>query len=301
MASTPFLQDSTGRPYILPVNEERETDRLEVQHRMWRLLAGGLYPASAEDKIGELMAANNPAIMDVGCGSGIWAIEMAEKYPNARVVGVDNAANVNLARPKNFEFVRMDLTVGLPPVDGGYDIIHARCLTGHLKDPAAFVRSVYEFLKPGGLIILGEVYKAADANKQQLTPLFPNVQYSTEALKTGSWLAGWQTLYFKHFYANNQTVASLLEAHGGFSPVQQNRYFAPVGWPGDDNMGHGELGQMSQKTNLEFVRASTPAALASGKFSEAEVDAWVESIEQEIKMKHVYVPWDLSYGIKSAI
>ncbi|KAJ7137905.1 S-adenosyl-L-methionine-dependent methyltransferase [Mycena epipterygia] len=249
---------------------------------MWQLLAGGLYPASAEDKVGELMAANNPVIMDAGCGSGIWAIEMAEKYPNARVVGVDNTANVNLACPKNFEFVRMDLNVGLPPVDGGYDIIHARCLTGHLKDPAAFVCSVYEFLKPSGLIILGEVYKPVDANKQQLTPLFPNVQYSAEALKTGSWRAGWQAIYFKHFYANNQTVASLLEAHGGFSSVQQNRYFAP-------------------KTNLEFVRASAPAVLASGEFSEAEVDAWVESIEQELKMKHVYLPWDLSYGVKSAV
>ncbi|KAJ7137906.1 S-adenosyl-L-methionine-dependent methyltransferase [Mycena epipterygia] len=249
------------------------------------------------------MAANNPSIMDVGCGSGIWAIEMAEKYPNARVVGVDLAANVNLAHPKNFEFVRMDLTVGLPPVDGGYDIIHARCLTGHLKDPAAFVRSAYEFLKPGGLIILGEVYKAADANKQQLTPLFPNVQYSTEALKTGSWLAGWHTLYFKrfYFYANNHTVESLLATHGGFSPVQQNRYFAPVGWPGDDNADRGELGQMSQKTALAFIQASKSAILASGEYSAAEVAGWADSIEQEARTKYIYLPWDVAYGVKSAV
>ncbi|KAJ7137901.1 S-adenosyl-L-methionine-dependent methyltransferase [Mycena epipterygia] len=245
-----------------------------------------------------------PTIMDVGCGTGIWAIEMAEKYPNARVVGVDIAANVSLAHPKNFEFVRMDLTVGLPPVDGGYDIIHARCLTGHLKDPAAFVRSAYEFLKPGGLIILGDVYQSTDLNNQELTPLFPNVPYSAEALKIGSWLAGWQALYGKRFYANSQTVASLLEAHRGFSLIQENRYFAPVGWPRDENSESDqgeELRRVSRQTILEFVQASTPAVLAIGEFSAAEVEAWVESIEQETKMKHVYTPWDLSYGVKSAV
>ncbi|KAJ6526269.1 S-adenosyl-L-methionine-dependent methyltransferase [Mycena vulgaris] len=303
MDSNSIVPTSNGRHYKLP-GDERESDRLSLQHRMWRLLIGGLYPASMEDKVQELFSGrdSSPAIMDVGCGSGIWAIEMAEKYPNARVVGVDIASKVTLPSPENFHFVQMDLTVDLPPVEGGYDIIHARCVTGHLKNAAAFVRSAYELLKPGGLMILGEAYKSTDANKQELMPLHPNVNYSEDALKTGSWYAGWQALYFKICYDNYQTVGSLIADHGGFSSVQQKQHYAPVNWRGDDHLDHGEeLGQITHTNVLAFLRAAAPAVLTSGEYSAAEVENWIRSMEREFNTKQIYMPWDVAFGLKSVV
>lgn len=32
---------------------------------------------------------NPQEVLDIGTGTGIWAIDMADKYPSANVVGVD--------------------------------------------------------------------------------------------------------------------------------------------------------------------------------------------------------------------
>ncbi|CAK5262554.1 unnamed protein product, partial [Mycena citricolor] len=63
--------------------------RLAMQHEMWTRLVGGLYPPSQKETIDVLMTRPTPVIVDLGCGSGHWAISMAKLYPQARVIGVD--------------------------------------------------------------------------------------------------------------------------------------------------------------------------------------------------------------------
>jgi SAM-dependent methyltransferase len=67
--------------YYLP-NDEKEADRLDLQHHLWRMmLNGALYVAPITKTLG--------AALDLGCGTGIWAIELAEEHPSATVIGVD--------------------------------------------------------------------------------------------------------------------------------------------------------------------------------------------------------------------
>lgn len=56
--------------YLMP-NDEREIERMDLEHRNQRLqLDGKLY----------ICPLTNPtAVLDIGTGSGIWAIEMADK------------------------------------------------------------------------------------------------------------------------------------------------------------------------------------------------------------------------------
>jgi 2-polyprenyl-3-methyl-5-hydroxy-6-metoxy-1,4-benzoquinol methylase len=67
--------------YILP-EEKREQDRLDLQHETFRrTLDDSLFIAPIDKYIHE--------ILDLGPGTGIWAIECADKHPEANVVGVD--------------------------------------------------------------------------------------------------------------------------------------------------------------------------------------------------------------------
>jgi hypothetical protein len=64
--------------YYLP-NDDAEQDRLNLQHHLWTLtLDGRLHLAPIE---------NPQRVLDVGTGTGLWALEYAERYPSAIVIG----------------------------------------------------------------------------------------------------------------------------------------------------------------------------------------------------------------------
>ncbi len=115
-----------GLPYALPADME-EINRLDFQHYMLRYAFQGNYAAP----IG-----NPSSILDAGTGTGRWAIEMAQTFPNANVIGIDVKppavdqradAGADL-RPPNYTFVPGNLLEGLSFADGSFDFVHMRLL-----------------------------------------------------------------------------------------------------------------------------------------------------------------------------
>ena len=70
-----------GTDKNLMPTDEVEQDRLDVHHQVFLgLLDGALHLAPIDE----------PArVLDVGTGTGIWAIDAADKWPTADVVGTD--------------------------------------------------------------------------------------------------------------------------------------------------------------------------------------------------------------------
>jgi 2-polyprenyl-3-methyl-5-hydroxy-6-metoxy-1,4-benzoquinol methylase len=61
--------------------DETEQDRLDLHHELMRLVwDGNLHEAPLKEPL---------RILDIGTGTGIWAIDMADKFPNAEVIGTD--------------------------------------------------------------------------------------------------------------------------------------------------------------------------------------------------------------------
>lgn len=94
---------------------------------------------------------NSKSILDVGCGSGLLARELASA--SNRVSGVDVAAYPQWAQPGPVEFRAGDY-LDLAPQLGSHDVVLALDVMEHVEEEAAFVSSIRENLRPGGRAVV---------------------------------------------------------------------------------------------------------------------------------------------------
>jgi methylase of polypeptide subunit release factors len=88
------------------------------------LLGGELYNAP--------ITSSPQNILDLGTGTGIWAMDISEKFPGAHVIGNDiSPIQPNWVAP-NIEFILEDFETEWQFERNHFDFIHARCLAGYV-------------------------------------------------------------------------------------------------------------------------------------------------------------------------
>ncbi|KAL7621005.1 hypothetical protein AAE478_008317 [Parahypoxylon ruwenzoriense] len=128
-----------------------ERERNEVQHKLYRLCLDGDLTATRLP----LDVAN---ILDLGTGTGVWAIEMAARYPQAKITGIDvYPIQRRKGVPPNVRFKIDDVENAWDCADGTLDFVHARSIAGGVRDWPALIRKAYAKLKPGGLLEVTEI------------------------------------------------------------------------------------------------------------------------------------------------
>jgi SAM-dependent methyltransferase len=138
-------------PYALP-KDLNEVNRLDFQHYIYRQVLHGNF----------LVPIRSPqAILDVGCGTGIWCREIATQFPQARVYGLD-LENIkdSVPLPPNYQFVQGDILEGLAFAANTFDFVHQRLILASAIPVARWLdvcRELLRVARPGGWLELPEV------------------------------------------------------------------------------------------------------------------------------------------------
>jgi len=99
--------------------------------------------------------------LDLACGTGILTRKIAEKFPNAKIVGIDiTKSYLDMAKKNSNSFDNISFILDDAEefkLDSKFDCITASYLPKYC-DPEILVKNCVAHLKPGGKIIFHDLH-----------------------------------------------------------------------------------------------------------------------------------------------
>ncbi|HVU70901.1 MAG TPA: class I SAM-dependent methyltransferase [Ktedonobacteraceae bacterium] len=151
MASTP---EENHEGYVVDAESAAEMARLLRQDQALTQAMGGIFPEQLD-----LTRANR--ILDLACGPGGWAQEVAYTYRDVEVIGIDISqrmiayanAQARVQNRENVHFQVGNILEPLPFPDSSFDLINARLIVGFMKaqDWPRLMSECFRLLRPGGI------------------------------------------------------------------------------------------------------------------------------------------------------
>ncbi|KAL5343632.1 S-adenosyl-L-methionine-dependent methyltransferase [Aspergillus crustosus] len=265
--------------YVYP-NDEREMDRLDMQHHMCKLLTGG--------RLFFAPIIHPRKILDIGTGSGIWPIELASIFPHAQITGTDLSPCQPTEVPENVHFIVDDITEDewlWEP--NSLDYIHTGHLSGALPSYKDVLRKMYKHLKPGAWAEIHEFDTLVKCDDDTMPPLDES-QFSTYPFQD------WCDLQIQSGHATDPPrqfrVAQRL-ARGmkdlGFVDVEERIFKAPVNpWSSDPHLR--TIGQWNETNILEALSGWSYKPLATLGWSKPEIEVFLVNVRRSVKDRRVH-------------
>ncbi|KAI0666412.1 S-adenosyl-L-methionine-dependent methyltransferase [Trametes maxima] len=126
----------------------KETARLDELHAgITEFFGGGL-------SLADLSNFRPSRILEIGSGSGAWAIQAARTYPEASVQAIDLNPIPPRPIPSNLHWQKADITQPFPFEDESFDIVHARLVMMHVPNGEDVLRRAVRLVKPGGWLFV---------------------------------------------------------------------------------------------------------------------------------------------------
>src|SRR5438105_2636500 len=154
MSTTRDPSQSDENTYFIDAESAAEMARLLGQDVLVTKLMGGLFSERPD-------FADIQSVLDIGCGPGGWAIEVAFAHPDIDVIGIDISKTMvdyanSRAQVQELDNVRFEMMDALKPFDfpdNTFDLVNARYIGGFMLPSQwpPFIQECWRITHPRGL------------------------------------------------------------------------------------------------------------------------------------------------------
>jgi SAM-dependent methyltransferase len=264
---------SAHRDYLLP-NDEPERDRMDMQ--FWAIIEvlGNRYFHAP-------IADNPQDIIDIGTGTGIWAIEVAELYPNAAIIGTDLSPIQPTWVPPNVTFELHDCLQYPWEFSHQFDLIHTQLLNGvAIKDWPEFYAECLRNLKTGGWVESHEVDLMVHSDDD-------SIPKNSAVIR---WLNLWDEGAGRGFRMTGEELSDTMK-RVGFVDVVVKKIKLPIGVWDTTNLNAGMLSLTATTEHMEGI--STKVFMEKLGMTEEQMKSYTEPAAREWRSKDFHSYWDL--------
>ncbi|KAF9874845.1 hypothetical protein CkaCkLH20_07539 [Colletotrichum karsti] len=266
-------------------NDEKESDRLDLQHELCLLTLDGklgLAPPNDDDS-------KVKRVLDLGTGTGLWAIDFGDTHPEAEVIGVDLSPPTAEVPPNvilEVDDIEEPWTYTRP-----FDYIHSRMMTSSISKWKEYFQKSFDNLVPGGyfeMLEVGSQLQSDDGSMSEDSALVRSGELLREACE----------IFGRPFQSIPALVDVMKEV--GFVDIVMTKFKWPTNsWPKDQK--HKLIGTWSLENNLEGIEGWTMAAYTRAlNWKKEEVQVFLIDVRKELKDRniHAYMPIYAIYGKK---
>jgi ubiquinone/menaquinone biosynthesis C-methylase UbiE len=270
--TTPEQPSQYGSGYVFNQESAAEMARLLLQDRFINEAMEDLIPEQTKEDLQKVHT-----LLDIGCGPGGWALDVAKTYPHLHVIGIDNS-NVMIAHAqeeqkmhglKNIEFIVMDALQPLLFTNSTFDLVNIRNAVGYVPQQnwSKLLNECYRITKAGGILRLTEADSLGLTNSRAYEE---HHRLGTRAMQTFGYgfSPDGSTLGITPMLSRLLKQARFTEDSG-----MQSHFF---------DFSYGTAFYSSHVQNITIVlEASRPLLLQAGVCTQAEIEAlYLEALEQ---------------------
>ncbi|EFW18387.1 hypothetical protein D8B26_005180 [Coccidioides posadasii str. Silveira] len=258
--------------YLLP-NDDKEMQRLDLVDEMIKLTLGGLHLAP--------IGPNPQRVLDIGTGSGAWAIRFADEYPSAEVIGNDLSPTQPADIPPNVKFLVDDVEEEWEYGSRPFDFIHSRYMVFAIRDMKHLIQQAFNALRPGGWLEVQD---------------FDSRINSPDNTIRGTCLEYWNkstvdAFESMGFWTRIGPEYSDLLNDAGFVNIQMKKFPIPLGkWAKDEN--YKRLGELNVKQLTEVLEAASMAVLTRSGWAEQEIYAMCAGARNDARNRRIHAKLD---------